>query len=133
MKYLIWIILIPFIISSLLWARQNVWFPFDEKSILVEGKSLAEDYVPGKSIRGDVFIRNQDNQPEYFIDVEKRKLTVVNDYKFLDFGVLLTWQKPTTQSDSSLNDKINENLKFGDEYIEFSDVWGRHWQVPTGK
>ena len=113
------------------WASNRVWFPFAERSILVDGKPLIDDYVPVKSLSGDLFLRNQDHQTQYLVSLKKREVSIISeDYNFIDVGILFTSQNLADTDAPNITSKLNTDLTVDGGFIEFTDIQGRRWCVP---
>lgn len=114
------------------WCASNrVWFPFDERSVLVDCKPLMDDYVPVKSVAGDLFLRNQDHQTQYLVSLKNREVSVISeDYNFIDIGILFTNEALAYENTPSVRSRLNTDLTIGTNFVEFTDVRGRRWRVP---
>lgn len=115
------------------WCASNrVWFPFEQGSILVDGNPLMDDYVPVKSVAGDLFLRNQDHQTQYLISLKNREVSIISeDYDFLDIGILFTNKALAYENAPNVRSKFNTDLTIGADFVEFTDIRGRRWRVPN--
>ena len=135
MKIRVFGILLPALLILLAigywFASNRVWFPFDERSVLVDGKSLIDDYVPVKSFAGDLFLRNQDHQTQYLISLKNREVSIISeDYNFVDIGILFTNKALAYENAPNFRNNLNTDLTIGTDFVEFTDVRGRRWRVP---
>ena len=136
MKIRVFGILLPALLILLAFgywfASNRVWFPFDEHSILVDGKPLMDDYVPVKSVAGDLFLRNQDHQTQYLISLRNGDVSIISeDYNFIDIGILFTNKALAYENAPNIKSKLNTDLKIDENFVEFVDVRGRRWRVPN--
>ena len=136
MKIRVFGILIPTLLILLAFgywfASNRVWFPFDERSVLVDGKSLMDDYVPVKSVAGDLFLRNQDHQTQYLVSLKNGDVSIISeDYNFTDIGILFTNKALAYENAPNIKTKLNTDLTIGKKFVEFTDVRGRRWRVPN--
>ena len=136
MKIRVFGIIIPTLLILLAFgywfASNRVWLPFDEQSVLVDGRPLMEDYVPVKSIAGDLFLRNQDHQTQYLVSLKNRDVSIISeDYNFIDIGILFTNKALVYENAPNIKSKLNTDLTIGENFVEFTDVGGRRWRVPN--
>ena len=136
MKIRVFGIIIPTLLVLLAFgywfASNRVWLPFDEQSVWVDGRPLMEDYVPVKSIAGDLFLRNQDHQTQYLVSLKNRDVSIISEnYDFLDIGILFTNKALVYENAPNIKSKLNTDLTIGENFVEFTDVGGRRWRVPN--
>ncbi len=90
------------------------------------------DYLPGKSLNGDIFLRNQDHGTQFLISVDKKEVSVIReDEDFFDFG-LLTYTRDDISNleNSKIKQKLlNPNLIVEDKFVEFTSEEGKRWHI----
>lgn len=125
---------IAFVTIAYRWTSHHIWFPLDHAQILVNGSSnpMLYDYLPGKSLNGDIFFRNQDHGPQYLISFKKQEVSIISeDADFMDIGFL------TYTRDDLVDVKYprikttlsNPNLVLGNKLVEFTSTEGERWHV----
>lgn len=122
--YLVILILGMILIGSGFWFVANhFWFPFDRKNIFLNSMSAPIDYLPVKSLMGDIYLRHQDNGKEYVICVRKQEVNVVKDSGgFIDLGIVYTSEPLANSDDPQVKIKITDsNLIITEDTIEFTD------------
>jgi hypothetical protein len=117
------------------WVSFHFWFPLNNCQILVNGDlnhPVLYDYEPGKSLNGDIFLRNQDHGTQYLISVKKNEVSVISeDEDFVDFGVLtLTRDDLSNLENSEVKVRLsNPSLFVGDRVVEFTSAEGERWHI----
>src|SRR5437870_675557 len=125
---------VGFAITAYRWTSHHIWFSIDHSEILVDGafNPMLYDYMPGKSLNGDIFLRNMDHGTEYLISPKKKEVSVISEgYDFIDIGFL------TYTRDDLVNYKYskvktvlpNSNLLIGNRFVEFTSPEGKHWHI----
>ena len=119
---------------SYLCVSNHIWFPLAENVFVdgkpLYGKPLFSDYVPVKSLRGDLFLRNQDHQTQYLISLKNPEVSIISeDYDFIDLGVV-TKQALADETAPNMRGKFNTDLTIDGDYVEFTDNSGSRWRVP---
>jgi hypothetical protein len=122
------------IILAYRWVSSHIWFPVNDCKILVNGSSnpMLSDYLPGRSLNGDIFLRNQDHGTQYLISMKRREVSIISENEdFIDVGLLTYTHHALTNFD---NPKIktevpNATLVIGDRFVEFSSSEGARWHV----
>ncbi len=63
------------------WISFHIWFPLNDCTILADGafSPMFYDYLPGKSLNGDIFLRNQDHGTQFLISVDKKEVSVIRE------------------------------------------------------
>jgi len=128
------VITVGFVIAAYRWTAHHIWFSVDHCEILVDGafNPMLYDYMPGKTLNGDIFLRNMDHGTEYLISPRKSEISVITeDYDFIDIDFL------TYTRDDLVNYKYskvktvvpNSNLLVGNRFVEFTSPEGKRWHV----
>jgi len=116
------------------WTSSHIWFASNDCKLLVNGSfnPMLYDYLPGRSLNGDIFLRNQDHGTQYLISIRKREVSVIaEDEDFIDIGVLTyTHDALTDFENPRLKTKVsNPNLLVGDRFVEFNVSDNERWRV----
>ena len=92
---------------------------------------MYNDYVPVKSLRGDIYLRNQDNQKQYLISIKNQEVSIIKDVgDFINLGILYTSESLADTDDPRIKTKLNDsNLLITDEFIKFTSGDNEHWLV----
>lgn len=113
------------------WVSSHIWFPLDCQ-ITINHKFKPADYLPGKSLNGDIFLRNQDHGTQYLISVKKKEVSAISeDEGFIDIGFLTyTRDALTSLEDSKIKQTIVEsNFRAGAGAVEFTSTEGERWHI----
>jgi len=113
------------------WVSLHIWFPLDCQ-LLVDDKFKPVDYLPGKSLNGDIFLRNQDHGTQYLISVKNKEVSVISeDEDFIDVGFLTyTHDVLASLEDSKIKQRLAEpNLSVGAGVVEFAASNGERWRI----
>ena len=116
------------------WISSHVWFASSDCKLLVNGSfsPMLYDYLPGRSLNGDIFLRNQDHGTQYLISVKRREVSVISeDEHFIDIGLLTYTQDALTGFENPrLKTKLsNPNLLVGNRFVEFNASENEPWHV----
>jgi hypothetical protein len=109
----------------------HIWLPLDCQ-ILVDGKFKPADYLPVKSLNGDIFLRNQDHGTQFLISVKKKEVSVISeDEDFIDVGFLTyTHDALTNLEDSKIKQGVVEpNISVSAGVVEFTSSKGERWRI----
>jgi len=129
------VLAISFTTIAYRWTSHHIWFSIDHSEILVDGKfnPMLYDYMPGKSLNGDIFLRNMDHGTEYLISPQKKEVSVISeDYDFIDIDFLTYTRDDLVNYKYSKVKKTvlpNANLVVGNRFVEFTSPEGEHWHV----
>jgi len=120
------------------WVSHHIWFSIEHSQILVDGASypalpMLADYMPGKSLNGDIFLRNMDHGTEYLISPKKKEVsTISEDYDFIDIDFFTYTRDDLVNYKYSKVKKTvlpNSNLIVGKGFVEFTSSEGKRWHV----
>lgn len=90
------------------------------------------DYLPGKSLNGDVFLRNQDHGTQYLISARKKEVSIISeDEDFFDVAILTyTHDDLTNLENPDIKRKLlNPNLVVESRFVEFTSADGERWHI----
>jgi hypothetical protein len=117
------------------WVSHHIYFSIDHSQILVDGawNPMLYDYMPGKSLNGDIFLRNMDHGTEYLISPKKKEVsTISEDYDFIDIDFFTYTRDDLVNYKYSKVKKTvlpNSNLIVGSGFVEFTSSEGKRWHV----
>jgi hypothetical protein len=116
------------------WISFHIWFPHNDLKILVNGSfnPMLSDHLPGKSLNGDIFLRNQDHGPQYLISVKKKEVSIIcEDEGYIDLGLLTYTHDALTNLDNpKIRTKLSDpGLVIGDRSVEFVPAEGERWHI----
>ena len=132
-KKLIVVALVCGAILGYRWIASHIWFASDCK-LFVNGSfsPMLYDYLPGRSLHGDIFLRNQDHGTQYLISVKRREVSVISeDEDFVDIGFLTyTHDALSDFYNPKLKTKVaNANLVVENSFVEFSPSENERWRI----
>jgi hypothetical protein len=120
-------------VIAYIWTSHHIWFPLGQNQVLVNGNNLGlSDYLPGRSLNGDIFLRNQDHGTQYLISPKKKEVSVISgDAHFIDIG-LFTYTRDDlvdVKYPSIKRAVSNPSLIVGNRFVEFTSLEGQHWRI----
>ena len=121
-------------VFSYRWISFHIWFPLNDCNILADGKfsPMFYDYLPSRSLSGEILLRNQDHGTQFLISIVKKEVSVISeDEDFLDV-VFLTYTQDdiTNLENSKIKQKLlNPNLIVGEKFVEFTSKGGERWHI----
>ena len=116
------------------WVSFHIWFAPSNFKILINGSPhpMSGDYFPGRSLNGDIFLRNQDHGTQYLISVKSRAVSIISEQEdFIDVGFLTyTHDALANFGNQQIRTEVpNANMLVGDKFVEFSSPKGERWHV----
>src|SRR5882762_4112823 len=115
------------------WTSHHIWFPLSQTQIVVNGHALRfSDYLPGKSLNGDIFLRSQDHGTQYLISPRNNEVSIITEEaRFMEIG-LFTYTRDDLVNAKYPNIKhafSDSKLSVGNQFVEFTSVEGEHWRI----
>jgi hypothetical protein len=132
-KKTLFVVFLCYAILANHWVGSHIWFAFNDSELLVNGSvnPMLFDYLPGKSLNGGIFLRNQDHGTQYLISLSRREVSVISeDEEFLDLGFLTyTHDALADFENPKLKTKLAKpNLVIGNRFVEFSASENERWR-----
>jgi len=128
------VLAVGLIIVAYRWTTHHIWFSVNHSEILVDGafNPMLYDYMPVRSLNGDIFLRNMDHGTEYLISPKKNEVSVIMEgYEFIDIG-LFTYTRDdlVNYKDSKVKTVLpNSNLLVGNRFVEFTSPENKRWNI----
>jgi hypothetical protein len=125
---------VGFVTVAYKWTSHHIWFSLDHSEILVDGafNPMLYDYMPGKSLNGDIFLRNMDHGTQYLISPKRNEVSVISEeYEFIDIEFLTYTRDDLVNYRYSKVKTVlpNSNLLVGNRFVEFTSPEGKRWHI----